>query len=71
MRVTVDGCMGPIEIEIDDPVKVTKLLTKLVNIGERWRNTPIVDDNFPSLRDEFDAALHEAKCYLQSKENEE
>ncbi len=33
---------------------------ELVVAGNRFRNTPIVDDDFPAVRDEFDALLARA-----------
>lgn len=42
-----------------------KLLEKFVDIGNRFRSTPIVDDDFCGLRNEFDALLKEATNYIK------
>jgi hypothetical protein len=41
-----------------------EVLQKLVAIGERWRQTPVVDDDFVGLKNEFDDMLEEAKRHL-------
>ena len=33
---------------------------RLVEVGNKFRNTPIVDDGFSAIRDEFDALLDKA-----------
>lgn len=48
-----------------------ELLTKfknLVTTALRLRNTPIVDDDFPDIRDEFDGTLNECRHFLDSFE---
>ena len=42
-----------------------KLLEKLVTLGNRFRNTPIVDDDFSAQRDAFDFALVEATDFIK------
>ncbi len=44
-----------------------QLLVKLVDLGNKFRNTPIVDDDFPTQRDNFDRCLKEATEYLKRK----
>lgn len=44
-----------------------QLLKKLVDLGNKFRLTPIVDDDFPEQRDNFDACLREATKYLKKK----
>jgi len=41
-------------------------LKKLVDIGNRWRNTPIVDDDFVTLKNEFDHELGRAMKLVQT-----
>jgi hypothetical protein len=45
-------------------------LERLVSIGERFRNTPIVDDDFPAMRDAFDRELEAAKQRLANPQYE-
>lgn len=40
-------------------------LKQLVQIAERWRSTPIVDDDFVGLKNEFDHELRQAAKFLQ------
>ncbi len=66
MNVMVDGCMGLQECSVTlDDGKDEVMLRKLVQAAIRFRKTPIVDDDFCSMRDEFDALLDEAEKYLQ------
>ena len=46
------------------------LLKKLVDLGNKFRMTPIVDDDFPTQRDNFDLCLKEATEYLKGRFNE-
>ena len=39
-------------------------LETIVKIGLRFRKTPIVDDDFPAMRDEFDRTLDRAATHL-------
>lgn len=39
-------------------------LLRLVKAGQRFRRTPIVDDDFPALRDDFDCTLQQAEDWL-------
>jgi cell division protein FtsB len=39
-------------------------LTALAKKGERFRRCPIVDDDFPAIRDDFDAELEKAHRHL-------
>lgn len=41
-----------------------KMLKELVDIGNRWRMTPVVDKDFVAMKNEFDAKLYEAIHYL-------
>lgn len=41
-----------------------QVLSDLVTLGERFRSTPIVDDDFPIIRDRFDGILEKAKKHL-------
>lgn len=41
-------------------VTTRERLARLVMAGNRFRLTPIVDDDFPAIRDEFDQALQRA-----------
>ncbi len=43
-------------------------LENLVKLGNRFRNCPIVDDDFPHLRDTFDFALTDATNHLADKD---
>lgn len=43
-----------------------KLLETLVLLGNSFRNTPIVDDDFPTQRDAFDCALVEATEFIKN-----
>lgn len=43
-----------------------KIIIELVEIGERFRKTPIVDDDFPSLRDQFDILLRSLSDSLKA-----
>jgi hypothetical protein len=43
------------------------LLEELCEAGERFRNTPIVDDDFCAMRDTFDLLLAKSVSFL--KEN--
>lgn len=45
-------------------------LQRLVRAGERLRGTPIVDDDFPQMRDEFDMLLKAAHRFLQENDRE-
>ena len=45
--------------------KERQLLERLVKFGNQFRATPIVDDDFPTLRDEFDAVLCEATEHIK------
>ena len=47
--------------------KERELLNELVDLGCKFRNTPIVDNDFPSQRDAFDSKLSEAELFV--KEN--
>ncbi len=40
-------------------------LADLIKLGERFRNTPIVDDDFDHHRDRFDQALVDANKHLR------
>jgi hypothetical protein len=42
-------------------------LAKIVATANKFRSTPIVDDDFPDIRDEFDATLREATSYLNKR----
>lgn len=44
-----------------------QLLEKLVDLGNKFRLTSIVDDDFPAQRDNFDTCLREATEYLMKK----
>jgi len=46
-------------------VKERQLLERLVKFGNQFRQTAIVDDDFPTLRDEFDRALDDATNYIK------
>lgn len=41
-------------------------LKKLVVLAERFRATPIVDDDFPEMRNNFDHAMQDARAYIDS-----
>jgi len=41
-----------------------KMLEQLVKIANRFRATPIIDDDFESIRDEFDFLLKDAAVHL-------
>jgi len=43
------------------------LLEQLVDLGNKFRLTPIVDDDFPTMRDNFDRCLRVATEYLGKK----
>lgn len=43
------------------------LLEQLVDLGNKFRLTPIVDDDFPTQRDNFDRCLRVATEYLGKK----
>lgn len=45
-----------------------QLLKQLVDLGNKFRLTPIVDDDFPAQRDNFDACLREATEYLNKRQ---
>jgi hypothetical protein len=45
---------------------ILALLKAIVDVGLRFRKTPIVDDDFPVVRDEFDCRLFEALSFLQN-----
>lgn len=45
-----------------------KTVRTFVRLGERFRSTPIVDKDFPEVRDDFDRYLHLVKTYLNSGE---
>ena len=49
-------------------VEERTMLEQLVELGNRFRDTPIVDDDFPSLRDQFDSKLKEATALLKTLE---
>jgi len=44
-----------------------QLLEWLVALGNKFRSTPIVDDDFPTQRDNFDMCLAEATEHLRKK----
>ena len=44
----------------------SEMLDRLVRAGNRFRNTPIVDDDFPAMRDEFDRLLVKATELVES-----
>jgi hypothetical protein len=48
------------------PLAERVLLEKLVMLGSSFRDTPIVDDDFPYQRDRFDAALAECMEFLKN-----
>jgi hypothetical protein len=48
----------------EEAMKDRQVLENLVKIGNRFRRTPIVDDDFPGMRNEFDSALTAATTYL-------
>lgn len=41
------------------------LLERLVKIGNRFRNTPIVDDDFVGIKNEFDSVLRNASRFIE------
>ena len=41
------------------------MLKQLVEAGVRFRNTPIVDDDFGTMRDRFDSLLRQAEASLK------
>lgn len=47
------------------PLTARQQLEKLVNIGNRFRRTPIVDSDFEALRNEFDSVLAESTKRLE------
>lgn len=48
-------------------MNVFKVLAELVRQGNRFRNTPIVDDDFPTIRNEFDHELDRATSFVKSE----
>lgn len=44
-----------------------EVLSRLVKYANRFRNTPIVDDDFPARRDFFDYYLGTATTYLEKE----
>lgn len=44
-----------------------KVLTDLVTMAERFRSTPIVDDDFVSMKDAFDRELEDAHQHLKKE----
>jgi hypothetical protein len=46
--------------------KERDLLERLVDFGNKFRFTPIVDDDFPFQRDNFDECLREATEYIKN-----
>ena len=49
-------------------MKDTTVLQELVKRAVRFRNTPIVDDDFCAIRDEFDSYLAFAEEHLAKPE---
>ena len=45
--------------------KERQLLEELVDLGNKFRNTPIVDDDFCAQRDAFDLKLMQASEHLK------
>ena len=64
-RMIVDGCMGQqdciVEIMDESDKKGLRILRELTALGDKFRITPIVDDDFCQMRDQFDSKLEEAK----------
>ncbi len=63
------GCR---HLSVEDAEKMKRnkehqLLERLVDLGNKFRLTPIVDDDFPVQRDNFDRCLAEATEYLRKK----
>lgn len=48
-----------------------QLLERLVDLGNKFRLTPVVDNDFPAQRDNFDACLLEATTYLKNTQRNE
>lgn len=48
-------------------MNVFAVLKELVRQGNRFRRTPIVDDDFPGIRDEFDRELDKATTFVKAE----
>lgn len=46
-------------------IQERSLLEQLAKLGDRFRATPVVDDDFCSLRDSFDNKLKEVLEYIK------
>lgn len=44
-----------------------EMLERMVRIATRWRNTPIVDDDFVEMKHQFDNELTDAAAHLKAK----